>query len=310
MGCAFRLAILFALLTLARVAPAQNIAIVLSEDSASYIEIADLIRRVVNRQASEIKLLTLQAEQLTSGEQEIFRTDFYNLVVAVGARAANIVANLRVKSPVLNTLIPRALYEQLPYREGANRSAIYMDHPLSRQLELARLVMPGKTRLGVIYGPQSARYSAEVERQAQLRGFTVVTEAVQRTADLGPTVQRVLDHADSFFVLPDADIFNRTTISKILLSSYHSADPVIAFSAYHVKSGALAALITAPEHLARHIGEMILKLHSDGKYLLPAPQYPMYWSVSVNRQVAHSLGLSIPSDQELQSKLSLVVENP
>lgn len=289
-------------------AAAQNIAIVISEETSTYIEIADGVRhRVENHGQNALKIITIPAQRLIGGETDIFRTDFYSLVVTVGAHAANLVAKTEVKAPVLNTLIPRALYECLATRDGQN-SAIYLDQPLTRQLELARIVLPGKTRMCVVYGPQSRAYIAELKRLATAKGYSVVAEMVDRAGDLGPVLQRSLSRCEFLFALPDADIFNRNTIQQILLTSYHSNDPVIAFSAAHVKSGALAAVFTSPDQVARHTAEVILKLHTDGNFTLPPPQFPLYWGVSVNRQVARSLGLVISDDKELQTKLSKVPE--
>ena len=156
---------------LAHCAAAQNIAIVVSEDTPTYMEIADAVRQWVNEQAAPgVKLFTIPAEGLVPGEREIFKADFYSLVVTIGARAASIVAELRIKPPVLNTLIPRALYDRLPQPDArGHSSAIYLDQPLSRQLALVRLVLPGKTRLGVVSGQQSLYYWAELEREAKAK---------------------------------------------------------------------------------------------------------------------------------------------
>ncbi len=290
---------------------AQNIAVVVSEESSAYIEIADGVRRMVeDKDPSAPKVVTIPVRRLVGGETDIFKTDFYQLVVTVGAHAANVVAKIEIKAPVLNTLIPRALYERLATHgtgDGQN-SAIYLDQPLARQLELARIVLPGKSRLCALYGSQSRAYIEEFERMATAKGYSVVAEMVDRASDLGPVLQRSLSRCEFLFALPDADIFNRNTIQQILLTSYHSNDPVIAFSAAHVKSGALAAVFTSPEQVARHTAEVILKLYADGKFSLPPPQFPLYWSVSVNRQVARSLGLVIDDDKELQTKLSKVSE--
>ena len=307
-GSVHALGLCVALGVLAPSVVAQNIALVLSEETSEYIEIADGVRHTVeNHGHNVLKIITIPAQRLIGGETDIFGTDFYSLVVTVGAHAANLVAKAEVKAPVLNTLIPRALYERLATRDGQN-SAIYLDQPLSRQLELARIVLPGKSRLCVLYGPQSRAYILEFERLALAKGYSVVAEMVDRAGDLGPVLQRALSRCEFLFALPDADIFNGNTIQQILLTSYHSNDPVIAFSAAQVKSGALAAVFTSPDQVARHTAEVILKLHTDGKFTLPPPQFPLYWSVSVNRQVARSLGLVIGDDKELQTKLSKVPE--
>ena len=300
-----------ALLLFAHSAAGQNIAVVISEETSTYMEIADHLRRIVDGQSFKAaKLVTIPAQRLVSGEKGIFKSDFYQLIVTVGAHAANLIAQADVKAPVLNTLIPRALFERLSARgiNDGHSSAIYLDQPLARQLELARIVLPGKSRLCVVYGPQSKSRGPELERLASVKGYSIVAETVDRTSDLGPVLQRTLSRCEFLFALPDADIFNRNTIQQILLTTYHSNDPVIAFSAAHVKSGALAAVFSSPQQIARQTAEVVMKIREDGKFTLPPPQFPMYWSVSVNRQVARSLGLAISDDKELQAKLSQVTE--
>lgn len=306
------LGLCLALMLFTHSATGQNIAVVISEETSTYLEIADYLRRMIDEQSFQVaKTMTVPAQRLVSGEKEIFKTDFYQLVVTLGAHAANVVANVEVKAPVLNTLIPRALYDRLYARGIADgqSSAIYLDQPLTRQLELARIVLPGKSRLCVVYGLQSRAYGPEFERLALVKGYSIVAGTVDRASDLGPVLHRNLSRCEFLFALPDADLFNRDTIQQILLASYHSNDPVIAFSAAHVKSGALAAVFTSPEQVARQTAEVIMKIRADGKFTLPPPQYPIYWSISVNRQVARSLGLVIGDEKELRTKLSQAVED-
>ena len=311
MGWVRAVGLWLALLAFVHAAAAQNIAVVISEETSTYVEIADHLRRLVDWQSVKAaKVVTIPAQRLVSGDKGIFKTDFYQVVVTVGAHAANLVAQTDAKPPVLNTLIPRALYERLSARgiaEGQT-SAIYLDQPWARQLELARIVLPGKSRLCVVYGPQSKSYGPAFERFATGKGYSIVAETVDRTSDLGPVLQRSLSRCEFLFALPDADIFNRHTIQQILLTSYHSNDPVIAFSAAHVKAGALAAVFSSPEQIARQTAETVMKIREDGKFTLPPPQYPMYWTINVNRQVARSLGLKIDDDKELKIKLSQAAE--
>lgn len=300
-----------ALLLFAHSAMGQNIAVVISAETSTYVEIADHLRRLVDSQSFKaVKIVTLSAQRFASGDKGIFKTDFYQLVVTVGAHAANLVAQTDVKAPVLNTLIPRALYERLAARgiDEGQSSAIYLDQPLARQLGLASIVLPGKSRLCVVYGPQSKFHGPELERLASVKGYRIVAGTVDRASDLGPVLHRTLSRCEFLLALPDADIFNRHTIQQILLTSYHSNDPVIAFSASHVKSGALAAVFSSPQQIARQTAEMVMKIREDGKFTLPPPQYPMYWTVNVNRQVARSLGLTIDNDKELHIKLSQAAE--
>lgn len=295
---------------LSDVVMAQNIALVVSENSAAYLEIADAVKRNVSEQgASKLKIFSMPADDLAIGESEIYKTDFYSLIVTIGARAADMVAKLQVKPSVLSTMIPRSLYERVPPRQGgAQTSAIYLDQPIERQLEFIRLLLPNKHRLGVAYGSNSASAREDLERVAKLKGYNIVGENLQSMGNLGPTFDRILARADFLVVLPDAEIYNRLTIPKILLSSYHANRPVISYSAAHAKSGALAAMFTPPQSLAQQIAELLVK-HQGGKFALPAAQYPAYWRVSINRQVARSLKLNIGSDQEIEKNLNQITES-
>ncbi len=295
---------------LADVAVAQNVAIIMSENTAPYFELADAIKRKVNQQvATKLKLITMPAEDLVSGENEIYKTAFYSLVVTLGAHAAIVVAKIPVKPPILHTLIPRFLYEQLPLRTlGQQTSAIYLDQPVARQLELIRLVLPNKRRLGVVFGPKSTGARTDLERVALSKGYVIVAENLDPIGDFGSALARILKRADFLVALPDADVYNRTTIPKILLSSYHANRPVFSYSAAHVKAGALAAVFTPPESLAQQIADLIVKQQASVRVVLPPPQYPIYWSVSINRQVARSLRLNVTSDQEIKFHLSEISE--
>lgn len=306
----FTLGAALALCLLAGGAMGQNIALVISEETPIYIEIADGIRRVVDRKSIKSpKIMTVPAQRLLSGEKDIFKTDFYQLVVTVGAHAASVVATTDVKARVLNALIPRALYDRLSAQGGAGRSsAIYLDQPLNRQLDLARLVVPDKSKMCVIYGPQSRMYAAEFERLASVKGFSVVAETVDHASDLGPVLQRTLSRCEFLFALQDAKIFNRNTIHQILMTSYHTNDPVIALSAAQVKAGALAAVFSSPEQVALQTADAVIKILADAKLTLPAPQYPLYCRVSVNREVARSFALQIGDDKDLELALARMAE--
>jgi putative tryptophan/tyrosine transport system substrate-binding protein len=307
----FALCICIAQWLLAGVSMAQNIALVMSENTAAYLEIADAVKRNVSEQgASKLKIFSMPVDDLAVGDSEIYKTDFYRLVVTIGARAAGVVAKLQVKPPVLSTMIPRSLFERLPPRQGGEQtSAIYLDQPLERQLTFIRLLLPNKNRLGVAYGPNSASVREDLERVAKLMGYNVVSENLESMGNLGPTFNRILARADFLIELPDAEIYNPTTIPKILLSSYHANRPVISYSAAHVKSGALAAMFTPPQSLAQQIAEFLVKQQASSKFVLPAPQYPAYWRISINRQVARSLKLNIGSEQEIEDSLNQIAEN-
>ena len=182
-------------------------------------------------------------------------------------------------------------------------SAIYVEQPLLRQLELVRELLPGRLRLAVLYGPESAASAEALEKVAKGLGLQVEGETIARSDDLAPALRRVLQRGELLFALPDPEVYNKATLHNILLSTYHSNEPVIAFSPAYVKAGALAAVFSSPPQVARQLSEYLLQVPAGAKILLPPPQHPKHFSVDVNRHVARSLGIVVASDEMLEERL-------
>ena len=310
--CAFALCLLFIMHRVP--VAAETIAVVLSEDSPVYSELAESMRRTLEEQApSRFTVSTMSATAIANVNADVFKSGFYQLIITVGMHAASASAYLEAQVPILCTLISKTAFERLAQDRpesvaSGSFSAIYLEQPLARQLELVRLVLPGKYRLGVVYGPSSSGYEEELERTAKARGLTVESETIVRLEDLGPAVERVMARSDLLFALPDPEVFNRTTVQDILLSTYRSNSPLIAFSSGYVKAGALAALFTTAQQSARQSAETVAQLMSGSRFVLPPPEYPRYWTIEVNQNVARSFGLDIDEEAKLEEQLRLALE--
>ena len=112
----------------------------------------------------------------------------------------------------------------------------------------------------------------------------------------------VLQQSDALLSLPNPEIYSRHTVQNILLTAYHYRKPVIGYSHAFVKAGALFAVYSTLPQLARQAAETIDRFFNKNTGL-PAPEHPRYFSVSVNRMVAKSLGIKIEDESILQKKL-------
>ena len=225
------------------------------------------------------------------------------LIVAIGSAAARLAQTMPGNQPVLNILIPRLLYEQLT-PAGSAHSALYIDQPFERQLNLCRLIVPELRQLAVLYGPTSRDSGSDLRSAAQRSGIDLIAQHVTAGANPNAALDQVLDDSQLLLALPDPEVFTRYTVAGLLLTAYHHAVPVIGFSAAYVKAGALAAVYSTPEQIGRDAAEMVLAARTDAGWTLPAPRYPTYYNVAVNRQVGRSLGFKLPDDTELHRALS------
>jgi len=300
----FALALLFAWASVVSAAPA-NIAIVLSDDSAPYQETANNIRVLVEQGV----VRAVVSVYSPAGKKPDFVRERQDLIVAVGVRAAQEMVALNMTTPILTTLIPRQAFEKIArQRDYRQFSAVYLDQPLARQMELIHLALPERSRIGVVLGPESQDALKALQFATKEAKFALVVEKIGAAEELLPALQRVLADSDVLLALPDPLVFNKGTVQSLLLTTYRYQDPVVGFSQAYVKAGALAAVYTTPEQAGRQAGEVLLHVLSGKSWVLPPPEYPKYFSVSLNYQVARSLAINVSDEMALFQKLKRTVE--
>lgn len=234
----------------------------------------------------------------------------WDLVISIGLKAAKYVASRHYQAAVLHTLIPRTAAAELDLRPDTydRHSAIFIDQPIERSLGLIGFIKPARRRLGVLLGPSTLDLRPEVTAAAGRLDIALEVETASATRDVGRAIRRILKKSDVLLALPDPLIYNRQTIINILLSSYHSRVPVIGFSAAYVKAGAIAAVYSSPGDIGRHIGDLVWRILNRSSRGLPPPEYPRYFHVTTNRQVAHSLGIDLPAAEVIRNRLESLEE--
>lgn len=241
-----------------------------------------------------------------------------DLVLAIGSSASIQAAALVPQLRVLSILIPQStaalLERELERRHGSaaagHFSAIYLDQPFARQLQLLRLVLPDRRRLGVILGPTSSARLPQLREAAAAAKLEL--EVAQMTDGANPvvTLDAILDEIDVFLAVPDPVVFNRYSVKSILLSTYHKAIPVIAFSSASVAAGGLLAVHSSPVQIAHQASDLIEDLLVQRSWTLPPSQYPRVYSVVENQQVARSLGIRLPAASDLEQRLHRLEMRP
>jgi ABC-type uncharacterized transport system substrate-binding protein len=277
---------------------AAGVEVLLSEDAGAYREIAEVLR-----QELQGRVLVSVAESGSAEDGTRGATDA-ELVIAVGGRALS-AALASGKAPVLATLVPRASYEAIVGRSRGDPrkvSAIYIDQPFARQLQLVRLVLPGKERAGVLVSPGGEGGLRVFRSVAQQQGFSVAAETVGSQDGLYSALQQVLAASDFVLAVPDPNVYSAATIHNILLTTFRAQRPLFGFSPAYVRAGALAAVYSTPPKLAQEVAGVARRVLAGGA--MPPPRYPSTFSVSVNWTVARSLGLRVEDASVLEEKLS------
>lgn len=295
---------LWLMLLLATPASARQITLILSDDAPAYLEVERQLRAHLKANSNgQTTLSVTTAQWLESHKQDFPSTDLW---IAAGLRASETVTSLSSNSPAFLTLIPKAALDRIANErrsDGRQLSGLYLDQPIERQLNLIRLAFPNRKRVGALLGPDSAMQLPALLSAAREYGLQLNVEKIFVENELLSALQRVLLNADVLLALPDATVFNRNTVQGILLTTYRFHDPLAAYAEAYVNAGATVALYTTPAQVADQTAEAIVALLKAKTLVLPPPQYPKYFSIKTNPQVARSLGVQLPDEDKLLEML-------
>ena len=279
----------------AAVHAAPSVVIVSSERGAAYVEAAEALVGELERGG----LPRQEMLQLTVSEWAGAGPLTPKLFVAIGTDAVNFLAKAELRAPVLGTLLPRNSFERILLASGrkpsSQFSALYLDQPLSRQLELIRIALPNVRRVGVLWGAESQGQAAGLKTLVLARGLELVEATVELNEVLFPRLKAVLEEADVLLAVPDPQLYNGSSIQNILLASLRGRVPLVAFSPAYVRAGAVLALHVTPTQIGLQAA-VITRGVLQGKALSATPLYSQDFSVTVNEHVARSLGLTLDAD--------------
>ena len=286
-------------------ARAAGVILVLSEESSAFSEAAEALTAELRSAGHRPQTLTvpLRADDAAalSGTP---------LIVTLGTRAAQAVSSLAPRTLVLHTLLPRSAFEKLPGKGDDSRrmSAVFIDQPAARQIELLRIALPEWSRVALVVGRESSELGARLQASARDKRLRPMLETASGESDLYPALQRMLVEPAVLLAVPDATLFNNRTISNILLTAYHHRSPVIGFSPAYVKAGALLALYSTPAQIGQQAGEVARQGLASGS--LPPPAAPRHFRIGTNPYVARSLGISLEDASVLQERLERAEGTP
>lgn len=286
-----------------------TVALVLTERSAAYLEFAKSITAELERtglppgEITQLVAAEQPAADLAALQAKVF--------VTVGSDAFRRLLIQEVRTPVIAALLPKAGFERL-VREHSRRapgtiSAVYLDQSIQRRVELIRLALPNAKSVGVLLGPDSVASQASIGQALLARGLAMESNLVPDASALFGGLKVVLEEADVLMAVADPMVYNSSTIANILLTTYRAGIPMLAVSPAYVKAGALLAIYATPQQIGLQAATMARQVLQGA--VLPAPQYPLEFEISVNEHVARSLGLKIDA-QTLTDRLLAAGRRP
>lgn len=238
-------------------------------------------------------------QAVTEGDKITATSDDRVLIISVGAKAAQEAAQYGY--PTINSLITRRTYDSLKGSYRASLSAVYLDQPVIRHLQLIKVALPSRTRVAVLIGSDMPQLVTEMKRQAAAINIDLKPITVDDESGINTLFGREILAEDTLLLLPDPAVVNRNTVKPLVLGSYRQGVPLVGYSEALVKAGALMAVHSSLPVLEREVLDMVKVYFARSE--LPAPRYPNGMKVSVNYQLARALKLTLPSEHSLTQSL-------
>lgn len=249
------------------------------------------VRRLLARELSEAASVHAWSSSEASPDELVVTLDEATLSEIRANNPEQPVLSLFVQSPSIDAII----------RNQDRFSALYSDPPLLRQARLGQLIIPRANTVAILASPEEAGgYGALREKLAEI-GLASRVFVIPSQDELIRHLARALSYGDFILGTPDPDVFNRQTVKPLLLTSYRSNRLVIGPSRAFVNAGSVASTYTRARAQIQEAGSMIRHWLQDGE--LAAPRYPEHYSVAVNNQVARSMDLLVPPEDELRKTL-------
>ena len=224
-----------------------------------------------------------------------------NIIVTLGASSASNTSAYSPKQLIINAYVTLEQTEQFQH-ENKNHIAVLLNQPLERYFAFSHALLKLKNT-GTIN-----RFSPELnsDQRKLLKKLKLKLNRYKlgdTNTELLAIVRQLVDKNDALLMLPEQSIYNRDTLKGILLTTYRSRTPVISYSPGHVKSGALAAIYSSPENIGLHLANLINQHHKGKLNFNTKTVYAQYYSIAINQRVAHSLGISLPAEEDLRKQI-------
>jgi hypothetical protein len=263
----------------AQAQPTQRLIVVSSDAQATYEEALEGLRALP---ATTVEAATLGPDN-SALSASIAHAGHDTAVVTLGNRASEFVAQAPGAPPVVHCMVAGDVDD-----DGAGLD-VPLAVPISVQALWLRRLLPEARVVAILYSPSlNDRVAHAAAAELTALGFTTITQAVAAPEAL-PQALRNIAKADALLAIPDTEIYTPELARGLLLFTYRTNTPLVAYSQAWVRDGALYGLEWLPRELGSYCGALALAaLSSGGGAVRPPMPEPR---VTVNLRIAAQLNL-------------------
>jgi len=182
-------------------------------------------------------------------------------------------------------------------------STLFLDQPYARQSQLIRLALPDARRVGILVGPAMDSQTDALRIAGRESGLELHIRAIDNQERLFAGLNELARDVDVLLLLPDPQVVNGETLRALFLLSYQLRLPIVAYAASLVQAGATLGLYAIPAQLGGEAGKWIREMLAEKGAGKVMTRFPQLYKVDINRNVARTSELSLPSVESLNTRL-------
>jgi ABC-type uncharacterized transport system substrate-binding protein len=268
-------------------------------------------RQLTPRKDDRFLLSEFLLAELDTEDKKYISSNNFDLIIAIGQAASDTILELKTDTPRISTLVPeqsftRSLNSLAPdASQHSNIGAVFIDTPASHQLLLAKILLGDNIKLGMITSNLESENIKRVISEAKYFDIDLHVHEASNNDHLIRELVKALNGNNALLALPDPAIINRNTARNILLTTYRHKTPIITFSAAYVKAGAMAAVYSSTDQIAKQTAEMLVDALKSNQY---TKEYAKYFSIAINENVAKALGIKIQGKDAIHQQLKQALE--
>ncbi|MCC6580370.1 MAG: hypothetical protein IT440_07995 [Phycisphaeraceae bacterium] len=291
-----------------------EIVVVLSSDASPYRAASDSLTQEFSREHRPSRTLMLDAVRKQGLESSGINSSTA-CVVAVGTPAAMHLHD-NLPADILLTYCMVGNIKEAGLDVGRESFGLTVMVSIRPQIDLMRAAMPNIRKIGVLYraGDVDDKEVIEDVWKSLPAGLELIAINMNNYASASDAVDDMFSQSpDIVWTFPDAEIYDKAVVRKLLLTSLRQKVPVFGFSQQFVMAGALLGVTVQPQSQGEQAAKLTLGLlGGDPGRLARArkeamPMLPQY-EVVVNLIVAQNLGLRISG--EIVQSAATVYRNP
>ncbi len=179
-------------------------------------------------------------------------------------------------------------------------TSIYIEPPVSRQLKLANLLIPGSKKIGLLVSDEQDKANV-LNQLSEVEKDMLKVVSITEYDNINQALFHVLKGTRLLLGHYNSEIYNAKNIKNILITSYRQRKVLIGPSRAYLKAGSFSTTFSDLSHIANRIIEVI-EHHKTSDQWLKAGYNPHY-RILFNAQVARSLNIRVLKEDYLRQQM-------